>query len=157
VPTLYRDLVALDAVTGAELWRHAGTAGPLRETHYRGAGQPGYAASPVIAGEVVWAVDTSGLLAALDLHTGHTLWSTPLGVTVLAGLATSGDYLVAASYDGTVRALVPGTPAVARAAPTCSEAPAAGCCEGSGGSPNVVIGLGGLGVGVVARRKRRAR
>src|SRR5439155_6453175 len=27
VPTLYRDLVALDATTGAELWRRAGVAG----------------------------------------------------------------------------------------------------------------------------------
>jgi len=157
VPTLYRDLVALDAVTGAELWRHAGIAGPLRETHYRGAGQPGYAASPVITGDVVWAVDTSGLLAALDLHTGQTLWSVPLGVPVLAGLATSGDYLVAASYDGTVRALVPGTAAVATTAPTCTEAPAAGCCDGhSGGTPgSVTLGLG-VGV-VVLRRRRRAR
>jgi outer membrane protein assembly factor BamB len=154
VPTLYRDLVALDAVTGAELWRHAGTAGPLRETHYRGAGQPGYAASPLVTGDIVWAVDTSGLLAALDLHTGQTLWTTALGVPVLAGLATSGDYLVAASYDGTVRALVPGTPAVAITAPTCSEPARTGCCEGGTGSPSIILGLG---VGAVVLRRRRAR
>ncbi|MBV8759581.1 MAG: PQQ-binding-like beta-propeller repeat protein [Deltaproteobacteria bacterium] len=155
VPTLYKDLVALDATTGAELWRHAGAPGPLRDTHYRGAGQPGYAASPVITGDIVWAVDTSGLLVALDVLTGDTLWSTTLGVPVLAGLATTGDYLVAASYDGTVRALVPGTPRLGAAA-SCTQAPPAGCCA-NGSSPNIVIGLGGLCFGGVVLRRRRAR
>ena len=155
VPTLYKDLVALDATTGAELWRHAGTAGPLRDTHYRGAGQPGYAASPVITDDIVWAVDTSGLVVALDLVTGDTLWSTPLGVPVLAGLATTGDYLVAASYDGTVRGLTPGTPRVATAA-TCTQAPPAGCCD-HGGGPDVAIGLGAFCFGGVVLRRRRAR
>jgi len=155
VPTLYQDLVALDATTGAELWRHAGTAGPLRETHYRGAGQPGYAASPIITGDIVWAVDTSGLLVAIDLVTGDALWSTSLDVPVLAGLATTGDYLVAASFDGTVRALVPGSPHVATAA-SCTEPPREGCCE-RGGRPNVAVGLGGLCFGGVLLRRRRAR
>ena len=74
---------------------------------------------------------------------------------MLAGLATSGDYLVAASYDGTVRALVPGTAAVTTAAPTCSEPARAGCCEGNGGAPNDL--MLGLGVGAVVLRRRRAR
>jgi outer membrane protein assembly factor BamB len=155
VPTLYRDLVALDATTGAELWRHAGTPGPLRETHYRGANQAGYAASPAITGDVVWAVDTSGELAALDLHTGQTLWQTALGVPVLAGLATSGNYLVAASYDGTVRALVPGAPHAQAAPATCSEPPPAGCCD-VGGSPGALNVLVGAGVVAAAIRRRRA-
>jgi outer membrane protein assembly factor BamB len=155
VPTLYRDLVALDAATGAELWRHAGTPGVLRETHYRGANQAGYAASPAITGDVVWAADTSGDLAAIDLHTGQTLWHAPLGVPVLAGLATSGNYLVAASYDGTVRALEPGTPHVLAAHATCSEAPPAGCCDsnGVGGAPPIALSA----FAVVAVRRRRAR
>jgi uncharacterized protein (TIGR03382 family) len=154
VPTLYRDLVALDAATGAELWRHAGTPGLLRETHYRGANQPGYAASPVITGDIVWAADTSGELAALDLRTGDTLWHVSLGMPVLAGLATSGSYLVAASYDGTLRALVPGTPPLPHAAPTCSNAPPAGCGDTNGPPP---IALGAVGVVVLRRRRRCAR
>jgi outer membrane protein assembly factor BamB/predicted phosphodiesterase len=151
VPTLYRDLVALDATTGAELWRHAGTPGLLRETHYRGANQAGYAASPVITGGIVWAADTSGDLAALDLHTGETLWHVALGVPVLAGLATSGNTLVAASFDGTLRALVPGTPPPARTAATCSQAPPTGCGD-TRGAPT--IALGALAVIAVRRRRR---
>jgi outer membrane protein assembly factor BamB/predicted MPP superfamily phosphohydrolase len=152
VPTLYRDLVALDATTGAELWRHAGMPSPLHETHYRGTSQGGYAASPVITGDVVWAADTSGDLAAIDLRTGQTLWHTALGVPVLAGLAVSGDVLVAASYDGTVRALVPGTPRTTAAA-TCTEPPPGGCC-GAGGSPNLIVAGA---VAAAIRRRRVAR
>lgn len=154
VPTLYRDLVALDATTGAELWRHAGTPGLLRETHYRGANQAGYAASPVITGDVVWAADTSGMLAALDLRTGQTLWQTALGVPVLAGLAVSGDSLVAASYDGTVRALVPGTEHTPLAPASCSEPLPAGCCD-AGGSPGAISALFGAGVVAAATQRRR--
>src|SRR4029079_16172882 len=76
VPTLYRDLVALDATTGFELWRYAGTPSPVRSPHYRGAHETGFEASPVITGDLVWAAVTGGQLTALDLHTGAALWST---------------------------------------------------------------------------------
>jgi outer membrane protein assembly factor BamB/predicted phosphodiesterase len=124
VPTLYRDVVALDAATGAELWRHAGLPSPLRATHYRGAREAGYEASPIIAGDIVWVADTSGELAALDLRTGAPRARITIGAPVLAGLARSGDWLVVASYDGTVRGLAPGSirPAL-RPAPD----PATGC------------------------------
>ena len=153
VPTLYRDLVAVDATSGAELWRYAGAPGPLRTTHYRGAHEAGFAASPVITGGIVWAVDTAGELVALDLHTGEPLWQTAVGMPVLAGLATSGDWLVAASYDGTVRALV-ATPRE-RPAPvitSCTEprAGGGGCCDSSGTPSPLVILL------VAALRRRRA-
>src|SRR5439155_1591371 len=123
VPTLYRELVAIDATNGVELWRAAAAPGALRTTHYRGAGEAAFAASPVITGGIVWAADTSGQLAARDLRTGELLWKTELGVPVLAGLAASGNALVVASYDGSVRVLAPAPPrhAVARAAATCSE------------------------------------
>jgi outer membrane protein assembly factor BamB/predicted phosphodiesterase len=159
VPTLYRDLVALDALTGVELWRHAGTPSPLRATHYRGPRESGFAANPVVTGDIVWAVDTAGRLTALELRTGRMLWQTQLGVPVLAGLAVSGDWLVAASYDGSVRALVP--TATERPAPvpvSCTEPPtplpSAGCCESSG-SPASALVLA-LVVVVVARRRRRS-
>jgi outer membrane protein assembly factor BamB len=125
VPTLYRDLVALDAATGAELWRHAGAPSAIHTTHYRGARTAGYEASPVVTGGIVWALDTSGALDALDLHTGRGLWHHDLGTPTLAGAAVAGDWLVVASYDGTVRALAP--TAVERAAlpapPVCSATP----------------------------------
>ncbi|HTL36380.1 MAG TPA: PQQ-binding-like beta-propeller repeat protein, partial [Kofleriaceae bacterium] len=145
VPTLYRDLVALDASTGIELWRHTGAPGPLRTTHYRSGGESGFAASPVITGDIVWTVDTSGDLSALDLHSGRMLWHTSVGVPVLAGLAVSGDWIVAASYDGSVRALVPSTRIRGPiTAPSCTESPPqAGCCDtGNGGSTTgIVLGL----------------
>ena len=160
VPTLYRDLVALDAATGAELWRFAALPGPLRTTHYRGDREAGFAASPVITGDIVWAVDTSGQLSALELRSGRLLWQTALGVPVLAGLAVSGDWLVAASYDGTVRALVPTAELhVVRAVPTCSETPPdAGCCD-AGNAPAstlLLMLLLMLLVGGAALRRRRA-
>ncbi|MGE5181785.1 MAG: PQQ-binding-like beta-propeller repeat protein, partial [Acidobacteriota bacterium] len=155
VPTLYRDVVALDATTGVELWRQAATPGPLRATHYRGAHEAGFEASPVITGGIAWTADTSGELVARDLRTGDLLWSTELGVPVLAGLATSGDYLVVASYDGTVRALAPGAPREVDAqAATCSEpaAPASGggCCDSGGGASGLLL------VVVWATLRRRA-
>jgi outer membrane protein assembly factor BamB len=153
VPTLYRDLVALDATTGTELWRHAGKPGPLRATHYRGAREAGFASSPVITAGIVWAADTSGELTALDLRTGAPLWKTDLGVPVLAGLAVSGDWLVAASYDGTVRALVPtASERPAPISPKCSDPVAGGGCCDAGGSPSGLM----LVIVVVALRRRRA-
>ena len=121
VPTLYRDLVALDAATGAILWRAGGTPSPLRTTHYRGKGQAGFEASPVITGDLVWAADTAGELVARDLHTGDDRGRIALGHPVLAGLAVSGDWLVATTYDGMVHALATSPP---RAGP-----PIGGCVE----------------------------
>src|SRR5207253_1445237 len=96
-------------------------------------------ASPVITGGIAWSADTGGELAARDLRTGDLLWRTQLGVPVLAGLAASGDWLVVASYDGSVRAFTPGVPALAAAsdAPaTCSDpAEPGGCCDASGPPP----------------------
>ena len=122
VPTLYRDVVALDAATGAELWRHAGLPSPLRATHYRGAREAGYEASPIIKGDVVWVADTSGELAALDLRTGAPRARITIGAPVLAGLASAGDWLVVASYDGTVRGLAPAPPRPFVATPMCGAA-----------------------------------
>ena len=161
VPTLYRDLVALDAASGLELWRFAARPGPLRTTHYRGAGEAGFEASPVITGDVVWAADTSGRLAALELRTGAPLWQTDLGAPVLAGLAVAGDWLVVASYDGTVRALstrAGGEPAPPRApagapAGACAVAEPAGCgCAARGAAGGHAVWL----LALAALRARRA-
>ncbi|CAN5387878.1 hypothetical protein BH11MYX1_BH11MYX1_41810 [soil metagenome] len=117
VPTLYRDLVALDARTGAELWRHHALPSPIRATHYRGAHEAGYESSPIIVDDRVWVADTSGELAALDLATGAPLFRTAIGAPVLAGLAASGPNLVVASFDGSVRVLSPAPPLAPQLAP----------------------------------------
>ena len=154
VPTLYRDLVALDANTGAERWRFAGTASPLRTTHYRGAREPGFEASPLITGDLVWAVDTAGRMTALALATGERVWSTELGTPVLAGPAVAGDWLVVASYDGSVRAFAPShSPVTSRSLPSCevtTPASRRGCCDArAGGTPWLLVVL------LYATRRRR--
>lgn len=169
VPTMLRDLVALDAATGAEKWRFAGRPSPLRTNHYFGRGQAGFESGPVITGapgsELVWAADTSGRLVALQLATGALVWETELGAPVLAGLAAAGDWLVVASYDGTVRVLAPTTRTPAPPAPqVCAFADGAGtdddvdepagCCntDGAAGlSPLVGLGV----IGLLLRRRRR--
>jgi len=156
VPTLYRDLVALDAITGMELWRHAGTPSPVRSTHYRGAGEAGFEASPVITGDLVWAADTAGRLAALDLHTGAELWHTQLGTPVLGGLAVSGDWLVVASYDGSVRGFAASATEPTAPEPITCEAPDAGGCCSAGGNATGSLGLA-LVVVLAVRRRRPAR
>jgi len=154
VPTLYRDLVALDATSGFELWRFAGTPSPVRSTHYRGAREAGFEASPVITGDIVWAADTAGQLTALDLHTGAALWHTALGAPVLGGLAVSDAWMVVASYDGTVRGFVAAsTEPIAPPAVACAADDAGGCCQAGGdASGSLVLALV---IGGAARRRRR--
>ncbi|HEX4450345.1 MAG TPA: PQQ-binding-like beta-propeller repeat protein [Kofleriaceae bacterium] len=124
VPTLYRDLVAIDVKTAAELWRAGGAPSPLRTTHYRGKDQAGFEASPVIVGDVVWAADTAGELVARDLHTGAEQGRIALGAPVLGGLAVSGDWLVATTYDGVVHALAPSRPRIGEPIAGCADVPA---------------------------------
>jgi uncharacterized protein (TIGR03382 family) len=156
VPTLYRDLVALDATSGFELWRAQGTPSPVRATHYRGAREAGFQASPVITGDLVWAADTAGQLTALDLHTGAALWTTRLGTPVLAGLAVSDAWLVVASYDGAVRGFVTASAArstpAAPAAVACEVGSSGGCCD-AGGDPAGALALIVV-VGAIIRRRR---
>ncbi|HUJ58979.1 MAG TPA: PQQ-binding-like beta-propeller repeat protein [Kofleriaceae bacterium] len=153
VPTLYRDVVALDAASGAELWRGTARPGPLRTTHYRGARTAGFEASPIITGDVVWTADTSGQLVARALQTGEVLWQTELDTPVLAGLAASGDWLVVASYDGSVRALAPGAAASAPAQPACNApVPGGGCCDAGGASGPL---LAPVVAAMLLRRRRR--
>jgi outer membrane protein assembly factor BamB len=158
VPTLYRDLVALDATTGFELWRHAGAPSPLRATHYRGTREAGFEASPAITGDIAWAADTAGQLTALDLHTGAAIWRTQLGTPVLGGLAVSGSWLVVATYDGTVRGFAAAArDPVAPAPMNCDASPPAGCCDAGGGSPLGALALAAVVGGCVVGRRRRGR
>src|SRR5262249_54751938 len=144
------------ATTGFELWRFAGAPSPVRATHYRGAGEAGFESSPVITGDIVWAADTAGVLSALDLHSGMVLWQTELGTPVLGGLAVSGDWLVTATYDGTVRGMVAASsePIPPTPLPCAVEEPA-GCCDtGRSASPLGAPALALL--AFAAARRRRA-
>ncbi|MEJ7597452.1 MAG: PQQ-binding-like beta-propeller repeat protein [Kofleriaceae bacterium] len=131
VPTLYRDLVGLDAATGKVRWRVPAAAGPLRTTHYRGVGMAGFEAAPVITGDLVWAGDTSGQLGAYALATGAARWKLDLGLPMFAGIAIAGDSLVVATYDGSVRLLVPGRPPAVPAPLPCEVHRSHGCCQTS--------------------------
>jgi len=140
VPTLYRDLVALDAATGAERWRYRGKPSPIRIAHYRGAAMTGFEAQPLVTGDVVWQAGSDGTLAALALETGEVVWQTQLGTPLLSAPAASGSYLVLAGFDGVVRALVtaPERPALAPPA-SCDPAPPGGCCDGGGAMPGPAL------------------
>ncbi len=153
IPTLWNELVAVDAASGLVRWRFAAQPGRLRTTHYRGRGEAGFAASPVITGDIVWAVDTSGRLTALALETGAVAWATDLHAPVLAGLATSGDWLVVAAYDGTVRALRRTTVERPPTPPGPCKQPRSGCCQ-AGPADASPLGLA-LVVALYARRRRR--
>jgi outer membrane protein assembly factor BamB/predicted phosphodiesterase len=156
VPTMYGELVALDAATGTPKWRFAAEPSPIRATHYRGAAQPAFAASPIVTGDVVWIADAAGILSALDVRTGRPRWSTSVGAPVLTGLAASGDWLIVAGYDGTVRALTPGIATPRRPQPplVCTAKPPAGCCS-SGGDTSWIVALALVVFGYY--RPRRAR
>lgn len=160
VPTLARDLVGLDAASGRVLWRRTAAGGAVvRTSHYRGSAERGFAASPVITGDVVWAADTGGHLVALELHSGAVLWRAALEVPALAGLSTTGAALVVATFDGTVRLLAPTDRARAPISPaSCAlPAPAGGCCDAAPGDAARSSALVVLGLAVVGYRRRRRR
>ena len=124
--TMYRRgdeevIVALDAATGATRWEHAYHA-PLVHNGYfdvwlNSAG-PGPYSTPMIAGDVVFAVGVDGRLHALDKRSGELRWardlaaafdvaeynafaSSPLayGRTVILPLGGSGDGVVALDQE----------------------------------------------------------
>ncbi|MBE7454480.1 MAG: PQQ-binding-like beta-propeller repeat protein [Kofleriaceae bacterium] len=164
VPTQWKDLVAIDLASGAELWRATTPRGPLNFAHYR-SGEPGFVASPVVTGDIVWAPRPDGRLVALSVSDGRELWSTNLGAPIVSAPAPAGDHLVVSTFDGTVRALVPGIEVPPRDAPACSEEPEpegsdddSGCC-GAGGRPAPLgsILLAALVLAALRRRHRLAR
>lgn len=61
------------------------------------------AGSPVIVGDVVYAVSHSGVLAAFDLRTGQRLWVQPAGGIHMPWVA--GDYLFIMTSDGDLACL----------------------------------------------------
>jgi MYXO-CTERM domain-containing protein len=159
VPTQWKDLVALDATSGAELWRVATEPGPLNFAHYRAA-EPGFPASPVVTGDILWVPRPDGRLAALDVMDGREIWSTDLGAPVVSSPAPAGDLLVVATFDGTVRALAPAPAVVPADLPTCPEDPElplddGGCCGTGGSQAPGAIGLAGVVLVAVRRRRRR--
>ena len=160
VATQWDDLVALDAASGVELWRAPAPDGVLNFTHYRDA-QAGWPASPVVTGDIVWIGGLDGRLIAFAADDGRELWSTQLGAPITSAVAPTGDALVVASYDGTVRLMTQGTPAAPAAVDACPpEVPVppamstpGGCAIG--GPSSLVLVLLAL-ISFVGRRRRRA-
>ncbi len=70
------EVVALRTDNGRPLWSEALTSS-VRTTPLSALND--IAGSPVIAGDVVYAVSHSGVLAALDLRTGERIWTQPAG------------------------------------------------------------------------------
>jgi outer membrane protein assembly factor BamB len=133
VPTKFRDLIAFDLTSYRVRWRATSPASPINLTHYR-SNQPGFVASPVVTGDLLWVGRPDGTLLALATADGAERWSTNLGAPITTSPAPAGDILVVATYDGTVRALAPGAapPQLAPPAPCApwiepARAPRSGC------------------------------
>jgi outer membrane protein assembly factor BamB len=116
VATEHDVIWALDAATGDGRWTFAVGDAPVYPSHYR-TRSGGFAASPVITGDIVWAAATDGTLVGLDLATGAPRQRLQLGAPVFAGLAAAGDLLIVAGWDGTVHAFATGPPEPPRPAP----------------------------------------
>jgi outer membrane protein assembly factor BamB len=114
-------LIALDAATGSELWRHSGAdpglyaveavSGTLR---WRFSTQERVLATPAVADGVVYALDLGGRLHAVDAASGTARWSTqvgapdsalPLQLYQFPSPAVKGDLIYAAAWDGTLVAV----------------------------------------------------
>ncbi len=160
VPSQWDDLIALDADTGAELWRYTTTGGPLNFAHYRST-QAGFAASPVVTGDLVWIGRPDGKLVALDVADGAERFSTQLGAPIVSAPAPAGGYLVVATYDGSVHALGAG-PVMTVATPTRCDAeppdPAddGGCCSTGRRDGPASAALAVAVIALLVRRRRGA-
>ena len=160
VATQWDRLLAIDAATGAVRWQTSARGGPLNFAHYR-SGQSGFVASPVVTGDVVWIGHPDGTLVAHDVVDGTVRFSTALGAPIVSAPAPAGDYLIVATYDGTVRALVSSPPPPVTAAQVCTpwserSDDAAGCCSArrspSRGDALLLALVAG---GLIRRRRRR--
>jgi len=69
-------VIALDPATGATRWEHVYEAPPLKGMNMEYG--PGPLATPLVAGELVFAVGTNGHLVALEKATGKERWSQEL-------------------------------------------------------------------------------
>lgn len=78
-------VVCLDAATGKSLWRHA-YAEKLGNKMYEG----GPNASPVVAGDTVFAVSKTGRVLCLEAATGKPKWEVDLGKKIGAKLSDWG-------------------------------------------------------------------
>ena len=107
VPTQWDDLVALDAATGAELWRYATPGGPLNFAHYRSS-QAGFVASPVVTGDRVWVGRPDGVLAALDAADGAERFTVTIGTAPQRMLELVSPVLCGSGRAADVRVIDPG-------------------------------------------------
>lgn len=163
VATQWHQLLAIDVATGAVRWQTNARGGPLNVAHYRGA-TPGFIASPVVTGDVAWVGHPDGTLVAHDVTDGTVRFTAALGAPIVSAPAPAGDYLIVATYDGTVRALVPSPAPALGAVTTCpawldDDAGEGGGCCGAGRRPGAgdlfVIALAALGLISASRRRSR--
>ncbi len=159
VPTQHGALFAVDALSGAELWRLDAGDALIRSATNRGR-VAAFAASPAIAGDLLWVGGADGRLAAVDLGSGQVVYTRQLGAPIMSGVVPAPPMLYVATFDGVVHAFAPAD-AFAPAGPTVLGLPAEepGCAcrvarpgAGSGAGMALLVLIA-----VVAAHGRRAR
>ena len=95
-------LVALDAQTGALVWRHAQRLDPSRSTELELYGAP----APTLAGELLLSGFSDGSMVALDLESGTVVWQRRVGEGQYPDIIA--EALVIEGAGGTTDAIVSG-------------------------------------------------
>lgn len=107
VATHYGGIYAVDLADSAVRWHvQLPATSPVLGIHYRASGDP-VMGSPVVAGDLVWVGTADGRIVGLAKLDGQIAVELPVGAPILSGLAPAGDWLIAAGYDGGVRAFAP--------------------------------------------------
>jgi outer membrane protein assembly factor BamB len=102
-------LLCLDLNSGRRLWSFPGGAdGSDSEFIYR---------SPAVVGARAFFGDARGRVHALDLMTGRSLWTRPLGTVITTGILAMGDELVLGDQHGNIHRLDQTTGAVRASIP----------------------------------------
>ncbi len=105
VPTQVDAFDALKDDSGVAVWNLTTTPSVVHPVHYQ-ATASAFTASPVVTGGLVWIGGADGMLRAVDAESGTPVWGIDLGAPILSGPVPAHPMLFAATWDGTVHALV---------------------------------------------------
>jgi outer membrane protein assembly factor BamB len=106
IPTQCKYLYSLNASDGRERWRLEVEETMIHPASYQALGTQAFYGSPALSGVILWAGGADGSLRAINTASGKVLWAKALQVPILSGVVISAPYLLVATYDGVVRAMI---------------------------------------------------